>query len=568
MNEKHGRVRIVARGENNALPTIFNGYNDYYTLTDVIVISHLLYNKDTPTLSLSEFTWNWSIINEIQTRQKRGVVLEERLENIIENAIMQNAEAPFLWWKGEWWDGNKFLAEVGRCRESLKKSGFGKGDRLVLYLPNSPMILILSMSVWMLGGTVVPLNGKGNTETILDILRRLKPSVLVMPEERDRHLQEVMDMGEFITLPAPLAGPLPSFRTENHGDGKTDRAVIFATSGTTGRPKLVPLDHSNLLHNAKAVHENVEGFESGKRIMNILPNFHAFGFTLCGLLPMLFALPQVILPSFIPVGNTFKAMEDSGVQVLIGVPAMLPFLLGFVAKGGRIPSSLGYILTGGGSLDPQLEKRVEATMGVVSFQGYGLTECSPVVAANRNAKTKKTGTIGLPMPGYEIQIRDKDGKVLSPGEEGILWVRGPSVCSGYMDDPELNRERFRDGWFNTDDIVSVDADGYIKVLDRASDLIIVGGFNVYPQEVEEVLKKHPYIANAAVVGGESHLTGEYVKAFVVPVENKRLTAVDIIQFCKENLAHYKVPRRIEFVDSLPLSPVGKVLRRKLKQTGK
>lgn len=489
------------------------------------------------------------------------------MENIIEQTILQDPEAPVLWWNGEWWNGSRFLNEVGKCRDVLEKSGFTKGDRLALYLPNSPMVLILSISAWTLGGTVVPLNGKGGVEALLAILRRLTPSAVIMPEEKDKHLREIAKRGEFTSISVPLTGPLPAFRTEKHGDGRTEMAVVFATSGTTGTPKLVPLSHFNLLDNAKAVHKNVEGFERGKRIMNILPNFHAFGFTLCGLLPLLFGLPQFILPSFIPIGNTFKAMEEAEAQVLIGVPAMLPFLLGFVAKGGAVPSSLGYILTGGGSLDPQLEKRVESIMGVVSFQGYGLTECSPVVAANRSAATKKTGTIGLPMPGYEIQVRGSDGAFLPSGGEGLLWVRGPSVFTGYMDDPELNGERFRDGWFNTDDIVSVDGDGYIRVLDRASDLIIVGGFNVYPQEVEEVIKQYPNVLDAAVIGVESHLTGEYAKAFVVPREKAPVTSVGIIQFCKERLPHYKVPRKVEFVDSLPLSPVGKVLRRKLREDG-
>ncbi len=487
-----------------------------------------------------------------------------RLETMVENLVSQNSEKRILWWNGRWWNRKEFLAKVAACREILEKSGFEEGDRLALYLPDSPLLLILSVAVWQIGGTIVPLNTRGGTEANLRILRKLKPSGIIF-SEGTRGLPEAIESEGFTSVMADLEGPIPSFRITVHAEGRRDMAIIFATSGTTGNPKLVPLSHSNLLNNARSVHENVEGFETGNILMNILPNFHAFGFTVCGLLPLIFGLPQVLLPSFIPVKNTFAALREAEVRILIAVPTMLPFLLGAVEKGEKIPKSLRYILSGGGRLDPDLERRVEARMGVVSFQGYGLTECSPVVATNRSSATKKTGTIGLTLPDYEIEIRDPEGNVLPRGKEGILWVRGPSVCEGYLGAPELNEERFHNGWFNTGDIVSIDEDNYIKVLDRATDLIIVGGFNVYPQEIEEVIQEHPDVYMAAVVGIKHHLTGEYPKAFVIPQEGAHLTQTGIIQFCKDRLAHYKVPRKVEFVTELPLSPVGKILRRELRE---
>lgn len=493
--------------------------------------------------------------------------MRNRLETIIERALLDSPEERVLWWENEWWTGQYFLEKTEECRRSLEKSGFGKGDRLAVYLPDSPLVLMLAVSAWMLGGTIVPLNSRGGKEANLRILRKLKASVIVLTEGMEALKQAVED-GGFPTVTSPLEGPLPAVECITHTGEDSGTAVIFATSGTTGNPKLVPLTHSNLINNARSVHENVEGFEKGKRIMNILPNFHAFGFTVCGLLPLLFGLPQILLPSFIPVKNTFRAMREAKVQILIAVPAMLPFLLGSVEKGEEIPGDLRYILTGGGRLDPKLERRVEEKMGVVSFQGYGLTECSPVVAANRSAATKKTGTIGLALPGYEFEVRDSSSLTLPSGKEGILWVKGPSVSSGYLEDEELNLERFQNGWFNTGDIVSIDHEGYIKVLDRASDLIIVGGFNVYPQEIEEIIQEHPGVHMAAVAGITHHLTGEYPKAFVVPREDADLTPSDIIQFCKERLAHYKVPRKVEFLKELPLSPVGKILRRELRKMGK
>ncbi len=345
-------------------------------------------------------------------------------------------------------------------------------------------------------------------------------------------------------------------------------AVVFATSGTTGDPKAVPLSHGNLLDNARRVHETIEGFETGRVLMNVLPNFHALGYTVCGLLPLLFGLHEVILPSFIPIKNVFEALRATRTEVLIAVPTMLPFLLGLVAKGEECPDSLKYILTGGGRLDPTLDCRVRDTLGVVVFEGYGLTETSPVVSANRSFAQKKIGTVGPVLPGYEFEVRDPDGRVLGRGEDGLLWVRGPSVFSGYFRSPEMTAERVSEGWFNTGDIVRVDSDGYIEILDRASDLIIVGGFNVYPQEIETVLNEVPGVLMSAVIGIPNAVSGEVPKAFVIPREGADLSAQGLIAYAKENLAHYKVPRKVEFVTELPLSSVGKVLRRELRRLEK
>ncbi len=204
-------------------------------------------------------------------------------------------------------------------------------------------------------------------------------------------------------------------------------------------------------------------------------------------------------------------------------------------------------------------------MGVICFEGYGLTECSPVVSCNPSEAARKLGTVGPPLPGYAVQLRDLEGKLLPPGSEGVLWVKGPSVTSGYFRAPELTAERFHEGWLDTGDIVSIDEDGFITILDRATDLIIVGGFNVYPQEVETVLNTHPAVKMSAAIGIHSSMSGEVVKAFVVPHEGMEVTQHELVQYAKEHLAHYKVPRKIDIVEELPLSSVGKVLRRKLKE---
>jgi len=205
---------------------------------------------------------------------------------------------------------------------------------------------------------------------------------------------------------------------------------------------------------------------------------------------------------------------------------------------------------------------------VVVFEGYGLTETSPVISANRSFATKKIGTVGPVLPGYEFEVRSPEGKVLGCNEDGLLWVRGPSVFSGYFRSPEMTAERIDSGWFNTGDIVRVDSDGFIEILDRASDLIIVGGFNVYPQEIETILNQVPGVAMSAVIGIPNAVSGEVPKAFVILREGAEVSAQSLIAYSKEHLAHYKVPRKVEFVSELPLSSVGKVLRRELRKLEK
>jgi long-chain acyl-CoA synthetase len=472
-----------------------------------------------------------------------------------------------LWWNGSWWNRKTFSEKVEAAARSLEASGFRSGERVACFLPDCPTVLVLSVAAWKLGGTVVPLNMKAGTPSILKILRHVEPAGVFLHESMEP-LVEVLGQEGIPAAVVGLEGELPpmSMRPVTRESG--DLAVVFATSGTTGDPKAVPLTHANLFDNATGVHENIEGFETGRVLMNVLPNFHALGYTVCGLLPLLFGLPQVILPSFIPIRNVFEALRATRTEVFIGVPTMLPFILGSVAKGEECPDSLKYILTGGGRLDPTLDTRVRETLGVVVFEGYGLTETSPVISANPSYARKKIGTVGPVLPGYEIEVRDPEGRVLGSGEDGLLWVRGPSVFSGYFRSPEMTAERIVSGWFNTGDIVRVDEEGYIEILDRASDLIIVGGFNVYPQEVETVLNQVPGVVMSAVIGIPNAVSGEVPKAFVILREAADVSAQSLIAYCKEHMAHYKVPRKVEFVSELPLSSVGKVLRRELRRLEK
>ncbi len=470
-----------------------------------------------------------------------------------------------LWWNGSWWSWDRLNEMAADCESKLKEGGFREGQRIAIILPNSPLVIALSIACWKLGGAIAPLNSRSGLENLKGTLRVLDPAAVLVAEgsELTACLPDGADFGIFT---ASSEGPLPSFRCAEGIPETRDHAVIFSTSGTSGRPKAVPCTHSNLLSNIDPIKNHVPGLlDDDSVILNVLPNFHSFGFNMAGMLSLMSGLRQAVLPGFVPVDHTIEAIKQSGANCIIGVPTVMVFLLGALAKRGERLEGIKFVITGGDRLNINLNTRCREYMGVGILEGYGLTECSPVVAVGHSADDEKLGTVGQFFDDYEVQIRDSEGKILDINEEGVLWVKGPSVVSGYFRDEANTKERFSEGWFNTGDVVRICKEGYVTIVDRATDIIIVSGFNVYPQEVENVLCQHPAVNSAAVVGEKNKVAGEIVKAFVILKDGKDTTEKELIDFCKKNLAHYKVPRKIGFLKEFPISAAGKILRRELRK---
>ena len=356
-----------------------------------------------------------------------------------------------------------------------------------------------------------------------------------------------------------------SGRTQSADEYDKTLAVIFSTSGTTGDPKAVPLTHANILDNIIACLEHVPELKPDDILLNVLPNFHAFGFTICCVLPFVLGATQILLTSFMPPSNVIKAVEEAKPTVLLLVPTMIGFTASLLERMNKKLSGIKLLIAGGDRYNVKMDDRVTSAFGVPVIEGYGITECSPVLAVNPKPSVRKLGTVGPALPRFDLQLRSETGELQSIPGEGVLWVRGTSVTSGYYHADEINHERFIDGWFNSGDYVQIDSDGYIKILDRVTDIIIVGGFNVYPQEVEAILSEHEAVNTAVVVRMPNDISGEVPKAFIVRNPEVEVSEGELIKFCKERLSHYKVPRSIEFVDSLPLSSTGKILRRVLRQ---
>jgi len=489
--------------------------------------------------------------------------LEERILERLQGELQEKA----IWWKGEWWNAGRFLDLVKKSEKTLSEGGFSKGQRLVLLLPNCPLVLALSMAAWRLGGAVAPLNLQSGFEALLENLRVLDPWGIVLPTGMEGVRDSFAATG-YGSVSAPPEGPLPPLAGKPGIPDTPETAVVFSTSGTTGTPKAVIMTHGNLMDNTETVFQFVEELKKDDIFLNVLPNFHTLGYSVSGLLPLTIGLPQAVLPGFMPPQNAVDAIRQAGVTVMVAVPTMVALTLAAAAKGAEIGKTLRVIICGGDRLNPQFDKRARESMNLSILEGYGLTECSPVVTVNPSLAKRKLGTVGPFIPGYEFRILDREGHEVPKGKDGVLWVKGPSVTPGYFRSPERTAERFSGGWFNTGDIVRMDEDGYVTILDRDSDILIVGGFNVYPQEVERVLQEHPAVHMAAVIGVQHPVSGEIPKAFVILKENETVTQKELVSLCKDKLAHYKVPRKIEFVSSFPLSPSGKILRRKLREMEK
>ena len=491
-----------------------------------------------------------------------------RLEKIIIPHLENSPEKKCYWWDGNWYTRADLLGLVKNCEDALKASGFGRGQRLVVMLRNCPLIPALSLAVWRLGGIFCPLNEKAGSISLKGTLDLIKPFAVISEHE----LPELENLWPCITASI-------SDRTLKPFTGKTqppepeDYAVIFSTSGTSGNPKAVPLTHGNLISNCEATKETVYPLNEHDVFLTVLPNFHSFGYTCATMLPLSIGAKIAIVPSFLPPQQSIRAIVEAPTSVMYIVPAMLSFLLMSVEKGKLKPEVLArqsVICTGGDRLSPNVHKQALNLLGRDVMEGYGLTETSPVLCMNHDCETQHPGTSGPIIPGYEYKLKTRDGEELPKGErEGVLWAKGPSITPGYLHAPEITAERFdSEGFFNTGDYVRFDDDGYVSILDRVTDIIIVGGFNVYPQEVEKVLCEYPGVRGAVVVGVHHDINGEIPKAYIQLEDGSQATERDIVKFAKAKMAHFKVPRSVEFVTEFPVSATGKILRRVLRERAK
>jgi long-chain acyl-CoA synthetase len=461
----------------------------------------------------------------------------------------------------------------------LHALGIRAGDHVALSCPNVPWFPIAYFGILKCGAAVVPLN------------------ILLKPREIAYHLKDSgakavlafegtpeLPIGTMCREAAAQAGTphvivFPGDAASLMRDAASfhppprephDTAVILYTSGTTGHPKGAELTHGNMVSNAITCHDMFRPAFDGGTDQNVtlitLPLFHSTAQTAQMNAALYGGFRLVLLPRFEPAA-VLEAFTREQVGLWVGVPTMYWALLQHARAAGtdvsRAAASLRLCASGGAPMPVDVLLEFGQLFGVRILEGYGLSETAPVVAFNQLHRPSKPGTVGLPVFGVDVRCLDEHDNPVPPGERGEVVVRGPNVMKGYYDRPDATAEAMRDGWFRTGDIGQFDADGYLSIVDRKKDLILRGGFNVYPREIEEVLITHPAVALCAVIGVPDERLGEEVKAVVVRRPGAAISAEDLIAWCREQMAAFKYPRTIEFRDALPVGGTGKILKREL-----
>jgi long-chain acyl-CoA synthetase len=452
---------------------------------------------------------------------------------------------------------------------SLRARGVRPGQAVAVMIPNVPEFTIAYFGILYAGCTVVPLNVLLSAPEVTYHIQDSSAQLLVAhplfqaPATKGASgagVPVVWSEGDAPdALPALAAAePLGAL----HPTCADDTAVILYTSGTTGKPKGAELTHSNLLVNCSVVVPRLVPVDADDVALATLPLFHSFGQTCIQNATLSVGGCFTLLPRFSPEEAAAIVARDR-VTLFAGVPTMYFALL---HHAGPVDfSSVEYCLSGGAPMPVEVMKAFEEKFGVEILEGYGLSETSPVASFNMPGRPRKPGSIGYPVWGVELGILGPDDRPVPDGERGEICIRGHNIMKGYLGRPEATAETMRNGWFHSGDIGIRDSDGSYCIVDRVKDMILRGGFNVYPREVEEVLYGHPAIAEAAVIGIAHDSHGEEVKAVVALKPGQSATPDDITAWCKERLAAYKYPRIVEFVDALPKGPTGKILKRELKK---
>jgi long-chain acyl-CoA synthetase len=448
----------------------------------------------------------------------------------------------------------------------LKEHGVGQGDRVGIMLPNVPYFPVCYYGVLRAGGVVVPMNVllkkrevefylKDSGAKLLFAWQDFAEAAEAGAEAADADCV-IVKLGEFEEV-VGKADPI----TDVADLDDDDTAVILYTSGTTGTPKGAELTHSNLKRNCE-IADSLFDLGSDAVILGALPLFHSFGQTCCMNAAICAGATLTLIPRF-EGAKALEIIQRDKVNVFEGVPTMYNAMLHEEDRDKYDTSTLELCASGGSAMPVELMRGFEEAFGCKVLEGYGLSETSPVASFNHPDRERKPGSIGTPVEGVEMKVVDDDGNDVDEGEVGEIVIRGHNVMKGYWNKDDATEEVMRDGWFHTGDMAKIDEDGYFFIVDRKKDLIIRGGYNVYPREIEEVLYEHPAVREAAVIGVPDDKLGEEVGAAVALKDGEDVDVDELRSYVKEHVAAYKYPRKVWFVDDLPKGPTGKILKREI-----
>jgi long-chain acyl-CoA synthetase len=488
---------------------------------------------------------------------------------------------------------------------NLQRLGVAKGDRVAIMLPNLPQTVIAYWGVLKAGAVVVMTNPlymekelvhhiTDSGSRVMIVLDRLWPRISSLWPRLELKTVITTSVADGLRFPLNLLYPIKARREKTAvsvpHDGQTvlpwkalarkktrfepvpidprqDLAVLQYTGGTTGVAKGVMLGHDNMGANVQQCSAVLHAIGDEPEVfLGLLPYFHVYGLTVCINFATALGATVAPYPQFVPQ-EVLKAMEKVRPTIFPSAPAVFNALLQQKNIRDFDLRSIRFCVTGSAPMPVELTKQFKELTGAEIIEGFGLTETSPVTHLNPIRGKRKAGSIGLPFPDTDASIVDTEmgTKHLPPGEEGELIIKGPQVMRGYWGRPEETAGTLRNNWLFTGDIASMDEEGYFFIVDRKKDLIISGGYNIYPREIDEVLYEHPQVADAVCVGVPHKTRGEIIKAYIVPKPDQEIEKKEIVAFCRQKLANYKVPKQIEFRKELPKTIVGKVLRRVLRE---
>ena len=508
------------------------------------------------------------------------VLLEDSARNVPERCAVICGETRLTY--------TEVNERANQVANALKNIGIGRGDKVALSCPNIPFFPIIYYGILKTGAVVVPLNILLKSREIAYHLADSDAKAyfcfegaadLPIGAEGFKSFTETATCENFIlvTSDATTKSPYPDAETyselvENQSStfesaltNADDTAVILYTSGTTGQPKGAELTHLNMLLNARLSDTMYPRAEHDVHLIT-LPLFHSFGQTVQMNAGFYNRATNVLLPRFSPEA-ALDAMQKHDVTIFAGVPTMYWALLNFADADkfdlAKIEKNLRLCFSGGASLPVEVLKGFEEKFNTKVIEGYGLSETSPIAVFNE-PDNARAGSIGFPTWGIEIRVVDDNGNDVADGELGEILIRGHNIMKGYYKRPEATAAAIKNGWFYSGDIGRRDAEGYLYIADRVKDMILRGGFNVYPRELEEILQTHQAVSLAAVVGIAHEQLGEEIKAYLILKPSVNLTENELIEWCRERMANYKYPRFVEFRETLPMTATGKILKRELR----
>jgi long-chain acyl-CoA synthetase len=488
----------------------------------------------------------------------------ENLRELLEQRAEENAEKIFLFSEsdGRQWTYAEFNKSINRAANMLKANGIGRGDVVSLLLPNSAEYIIAYFACFKLGAIANPVNSLLKAEEIEFVVRNSEAKLLLADSQFTLTIENI-SLPNVISFDDEKIAESFSEDLENTSVKTDDEAIIIYTSGTTGKPKGCLLTHGNLIANAKQIVQWL-GFNETDRLLTIMPLFHMNAVSVTTMTALYASASTVVSPKF-SASKFWQIISDYEITSFGSVATMLSMLLQKNQE-SRVevqrPKSLRFAMCGSAPVPAEVLKRFEETFGCLVIEGYGLSESTCRSTFNPPNENRRPGSCGKPI-GNEMKVFDENDREVPNDELGEVVLRGENVFKGYFKNDEATAKAFRSGWFHTGDIGYRDADGFFYIADRKSDMIIRGGENIYPREIDELLYTHPAVQSAAVIGVPDELYGEDVAAFVVLKTYATASEEDLINFCKAHLADFKCPKKVYFVDDIPKGATGKLLKREL-----